>query len=86
MIHFHEFGLKHYVVIGVLLLLVITRILHKKQLMIQYKDYISIFIFVVLAIIVGIEFWTAKIYIGLVMLVLGSFAIAKLFYDKMKQN
>lgn len=86
MIHFQEFGLKHYVVIGLLLLWIITRIFRKKQFIIKYKDNISIFIFVVLAIIVGFEFWNAKIYIGLVVLVLGSIAIGKFFYDKKKQN
>jgi hypothetical protein len=86
MIHLQEYGLKHYVVICLLLLLLVTRIFRKKQWVIKYKDNISIFIFIVLAIIVGIEFWTTKIYIGLVALVLGSIAIGKYFYDKKKRD
>lgn len=86
MFQVQDFGLKHYVVICLLILLLITRIFSKKQWILKYKDYVSIFIFVVLAIVVGIEFWTKQIYIGLIMLVLGAIALGKFFYDKNKQD
>ena len=86
MIQFHDFGFRHYAVLGLIVILLIMRIFAKKPLIAKNKDYISIFIFVMVGIIVGMEFWKKKIYIGLIALFLATLALGKMYWDKIKNN
>jgi len=79
---FDHFEAKHYILIGLLVVVLLMRIFNKKSFILKYKDFFNAFIFIILGVIVGIEFWKNKIYIGIVVLVLAALAIVKVYYDK----
>lgn len=81
-----EWGIKHIIVAVLLIVLILTRIFNKNEFVKNYKDLISLLVFVTLAVILGIEFYQKKYYIGLVVLGLATLAIAKVYYDRYKSD
>ena len=76
-----EFETKHYLIIALGAVFLLKKIFEKKPFVKRYNMLISALIVAALAILIAVEFWSEKLYIGILAIGLGMFAILKLMLD-----
>ena len=81
-----QWGVKQFIVVAMFVILLLTRIFRKNEFVSRYKDLSSVIVFITVEIVLGIEFYQKKIYIGMAVLVLAAIAIAKFYYDKYRRD
>lgn len=73
----------NYIIISIIILLFALKVILAKHPTIKkYNLIISFLLFLLIAIILAVEFWKNNIHIGVVAVLLGFIAFSKILYDR----